>query len=272
MNLFDSLRQRLGGRPRIALPEGRNPIIIAAAERARDFCEPLLLKDDLPQTIELLNRHAADGLVAGIDHTTRNVILSVKHNLGVKADVKTFSSLMVMDFTQRPPLIVADGAVIKRPTADQLIDIIISTNDAAKLILAESPRVAMLSFSTFGSSGEDASITTIQSALKIIRSRRPDILIDGEIQLDEATNPTIAAKKAPTSGVAGRANVLIAPDLNVGNILYKSLEQFGGAHAYGPILLGFNAPVSDLSRGSTVDDVVGAILITAVQADNLHHK
>ena len=129
-------------------------------------------------------------------------------------------------------------------------------NVAAGKLLDDEPRIAMLSFSSFGSGGHDETMEFIQEAIRLTRERHPEIKIDGEMQLDCAINGRIAAKKAPESEVAGRANVLIVPDINAGNILYKSLEQFAGAKVAGPILLGFNKPISDLSRGSTAEDVV----------------
>ena len=160
------------------------------------------------------------------------------------------------EFPDGHRIILGDGATCKNPTDAQLADIIELINDAADRILDEEPLVAMLSFSTMGSGGKDPSMDKIASAMSIIRQRRPDIIIDGEMQLDAAVNPRVGMKKAPDSKVAGQATVLITPDINAGNILYKSIEQFGGAHLAGPILLGFNKPVSDLSRGSTVDDIV----------------
>ena len=140
-----------------------------------------------------------------------------------------------------------------------LYDIILQTHETAEAILAEQPRVAVLSFSTLGSGGSDDSIDRARKVISRIQSENSDIAIDGELQLDAAVNPSIGNKKAPGSTVAGRANVLIAPDLNSGNILYKAMEQFGGFTAAGPILQGFNAPVSDLSRGSTKEDVLAVI-------------
>ena len=162
----------------------------------------------------------------------------------------------VCDFKDGRRYIVSDGATCKNPTVEQLADIVMLAHDAATKILAETPRIAMLSFSTFGSGGKDPSMDKIRETIELVHERRPEILVDGEMQLDAAVNPRIAAKKAPAdSQVAGCANVLITPDINSGNILYKSLEQFAGAKLAGPILLGFKAPVSDLSRGSTVEDI-----------------
>ncbi|MCL2173892.1 phosphate acetyltransferase [Candidatus Saccharibacteria bacterium] len=254
---------------KIVLPEGKNQNIIAAAQRAEQdkICQPILLTSDdaLQPAVDMLAAGQADGMVAGIDHTTRDVILMTRDHVGMLEGNKTFGSLFAFEFPDGRSLIMADGGVTKNPTAEQLADIVILTHDAAKSILTEMPRVACLSFSTFGSGGRDDSITKIQEAIALVKDRRSDIVIDGEMQLDAAVNAEIGKKKAPDSPVAGRANILITPDLNSGNILYKSIEQFGSAHAYGPILLGFAKPVSDLSRGSTVEDVYGCIKIIAAQ-------
>ncbi|MCL2451966.1 phosphate acyltransferase [Candidatus Saccharibacteria bacterium] len=254
---------------KIVLPEGDNPNIIEAARRAKQdkLCEPMLLRGDntLQKAAEMLSAGKVDGMVAGIDHTTRDVILTTRDCVGLLDGNKTFGSLFVFEFPDGRSLIMADGGVTKNPSSEQLADIVIFTHDAARPILDDTPRVAMLSFSTLGSGGRDDSITKIQETISIVKERRPDIIIDGEMQLDAAVNALIGQKKAPDSPVAGRANILITPDLNSGNILYKSIEQFGGAHAYGPVLLGFKKPVSDLSRGSTTDDVYGCLKIIAAQ-------
>jgi phosphate acetyltransferase len=256
---------------RIVLPEGANSDVLAAAKRAQadGLCQPILLDGDdaLAKATAMLASGEADGMVAGIDHTTRDVVLAVRDGIGLAHGTKTFGSLFVMDFPDRDPLILADGGVSKNPSAEQLADIAILTHDAAKNILTETPKLALLSFSTLGSGGRDPSIDKLHEALDLVKTQRPDIIIDGEMQLDTAINPRIGAKKAPDSDVAGHANVLILPDLNSANILYKGLEQLAGAHAYGPVLLGFAKPVSDLSRGSTADDIYGCIAIVAAQAN-----
>jgi phosphate acetyltransferase len=251
---------------KIVLPEGDNSLVLEAAKRAEKdgVCQPIFA-DNLDSAAKMLADGEADGMVAGIDHTTRDVILATRDHVGLAAGNKTFGSLFAFSFPDKRKLVMADGGVTKNPTAEQLADITILTHDAATGILDDTPRVAMLSFSTFGSGGRDDTITQIQDAIKTVRQRRPDIIIDGEMQRDAAVNAAIGQKKAPDSPVAGRANVLITPDLNSGNILYKSIEQFAKAHAYGPVLLGFNKPVSDLSRGSTAADVYGCLKIIAGQ-------
>ena len=151
-----------------------------------------------------------------------------------------------------------------QPNAEQLAAIAMASADSAAS-LGWGPRVAMLSYSTKGSAGGD-SVELVTQALQLVRTERPDISIDGELQLDAAIVPAIGQKKSPNSPVAGRANVLVFPDLDSGNIAYKLAEYLAGGHAYGPILQGFARPISDLSRGSSVDDVIGATLITASMA------
>jgi len=246
---------------KILFPEANNEYIKSAAEAlsSNGICEPILTESDLQTASVSLLDGAADAMIAGIDFTSRDVILSVRDVVGVAEGHNTFSSLFVAKFPDGRTLILSDGATCKNPTSVQLAEIIELTNDAAAKILGETPRIAILSFSTFGSGGKDPSIDKTAETLEMIRNRRPDIIVDGEMQLDAAVNPRVGEKKAAAHGgseVAGRANVLIAPDINVGNILYKSFEQFAGATVAGPILLGFNKPVSDLSRGSTVNDII----------------
>ncbi len=202
-------------------------------------------------------------LVAGIDITTRDMVLACKKVLE-KTD-HYFSSCFVMQKNEEQ-IILADAGVCKNTSTEVLKTIVLQTYETAKTVLKQTPRIAMLSFSSFGSGGEDASLVKIREVIASVRAEHPEILIDGEMQLDAAIDSGVARKKAPNSPVAGRANVLICPDLNSANILYKSLERFGGFTAAGPILQGFGirltdehtvaAAISDLSRGSTVDDVV----------------
>lgn len=240
----------------MVFPEGNNEFIKAAAEKLKDICEPVLLDGNLEGACEILASGEVDAMVAGIDYSSRDVILAVRDIVGVAEGQKTFSSLFVADFPDGRSVILSDGATCKNPTAEQLADIVILNYFAAKKIYDEEPKIAMLSFSTFGSGGKDPSMDKIAETLKIVRERAPGVMVDGEMQLDAAIDPRIGEKKAPESEVAGHANVLIAPDINSGNILYKSFEQYAHAVVAGPVLLGFKKPVSDLSRGSTVEDVI----------------
>jgi len=250
----------------IVFPEGDNPKIIEAVERAKTdgIVIPILLQSNdhencLEDAAKMVANGQADSMIAGIDYTSRDVILTTRDFIGMSG--KTFTSSFIMEFPDGRKLVLADCATCKNPTAEQLADIVLQTSVVAEKVLQTKPKVAMLSFSTYRSGGKDPSIDKIHEALEIIKSKNPDLIIDGELQLDAAMNPEIAAKKAPNSPLRGEANVLILPDLNSGNILYKALEQLAGAKAYGPILQGFNKPVSDLSRGSTVDDIYGVVSI-----------
>jgi len=250
----------------IVFPEGDNLKIIEATNRAKveGVIKSILLHSDkhencLETAARMVASGEADAMIAGIDYTSRDVILTTRDIIGMSG--KTFSSSFFMEFPDGRNLVLADCAMCKNPTSEQLADIVMQTSEIAAKILKTQPMVAMLSFSTHSSGGKDPSIDKIHGALEIIKSQNPDLIVDGELQLDAAMNPEIAAKKAPNSSLRGEANVLILPDLNSGNILYKALEQLAGAKAYGPILQGFSKPVSDLSRGSTVDDVYGVISI-----------
>ena len=249
---------------KILFPETNNDYIKAAAAdlKERGICEPVLEESDMATAGQKVADGIADGMVAGVDFSSRDVILACRDQIGVAgqtdpSEKKTFSSLFVADFPDGRRYIVSDGATCKNPTAEQLADIVILVHAAAVKLLDDTPRIAMLSFSTFGSGGKDPSMDKIAETIRLVRERNPEILIDGEMQLDAAVNERIGKKKSPhASEVAGRANVLITPDINSGNILYKSLEQFAGAKLASPILLGFNKPVSDLSRGSTAEDII----------------
>lgn len=247
----------------IIFPELENPVVKSAIEEYNQenptSAFNAICIENLEEAAEKTAEPDIDALIAGIDYTTRDVVLACKDYLGMPEGVKTFSSCFVLKNDSAKSdslktLILADAGVTKVPTEDQLYDIVLETYETAKKILTDTPKIAMLSFSTLGSA-KDESIDRIKNVITRVRSEHPEIEIDGEMQLDCAINPEIAAKKASSSTVAGQANVLIVPDLNSGNVLYKSLEQFGNYTAAGPILQGFKKPASDLSRGSSVEDV-----------------
>ena len=239
--------------------------------------------DNLEHACAAVKAGVADSMIAGIDYTSRDVILAARDIIGVKnprqLEKPTFSASFIFTKENKAtPLgqsvfILGDAAACKHPSFDQLYDITLQTYETAtkyfKYLNHDStdsalnsfltPRIAILSFSTLGSGGRDETISLSQSVVEKVRETHPEILIDGEMQLDAAINPRVGEKKAPNSPVAGYANILIVPDLNSGNILYKAMEQFGNFTAAGPILQGFNAPISDLSRGSTVLDIVSVI-------------
>ena len=242
------------GDMKIVFPEMDNLIIREAIRRCPEITA--VAANDLTEACQMLERGEADSMVVGIEATSRAVVLACRENITMTG--KYFSSSFVMRRGEEV-LILADGGVCKQPDEEMLTNIVLQTYETARQILRARPRVAMLSFSTFGSGGDDPSITKIQKVIERVEAERPGILIDGEMQLDAAIVPEVAERKAAGSSVAGRANVLICPDLNVGNILYKAMERLGGWTAAGPILQGFKVPISDLSRGSTVEDVVAAI-------------
>lgn len=247
---------------RIVFPEMENEIIREALAQAGSQITPVAATS-LEEACQLVNQGSADALIAGIDYTSREVILACKNHLGMRD--QTFSASFVFSKGQKTEYVIGDAAACKSPTAEQLYEITLQTYQTAKAVLTEEPRLAILSFSTLGSGGEHESIARAKAVLECIHTAHPEIQIDGEMQLDAAVSERVAAKKAPNSPVAGRANVFIMPDLNAGNILYKAIEYFGGYTAAGPILQGFTHPCSDLSRGSTVADVLSVIEVVSKQ-------
>lgn len=239
---------------RIVFPESNNPIIKEAIKRCPEV-EPVYA-ENITAGVEIVSCGEADSMIAGIDHATREFILACRSTNMLEG--KYFTSSFVMEKDGKT-LILADCGACKKINTEILVEIVLQTYQTALKVLDETPTIAMLSFSTFGSGGDDESITMIREVLDYIHKNHPEIIIDGEMQLDAAINKTIAMKKAPNSEIAGNANVLICPNLSAGNILYKGLEQLGGWTAAGPIMQGFKKPISDLSRGSSVEDVVSVI-------------
>lgn len=213
----------------------------------------------------------ADVTFAGIDNTTGDVLLAGQMIIGLKEGISTVSSIGLCDIpgfqgSEGSLLAIGDSAVCTNPDAKQLADIAISACDTVKALLEWEPRCAMVSYSTLGS-GQGELIDKVVEAVRLANEKRPDLAIDGEFQFDAAISPAVAEKKVKReSKVAGKANVVIWPDLNVGNVGVKLIQQFGHADAYGPMLQGFNKVVCDCSRGAPVSEIKGNIVISAVRA------
>ena len=229
-----------------------------------------IVRDPLYFGTMMVKLDDADGMVSGAVHTTGDLLRPGLQIIKTAPGVSVVSSFFIMmvpgsKYGENGMLLFSDCAVNPNPNYEQLAAIAIATADTARNLCKVEPRVAMLSFSTMGSADHEL-VEKVRKATELAKELRPDLLIDGELQLDAAIVESVAAQKAPNSKVAGKANVLIFPDLQSGNIGYKLVQRFAGAEAIGPMCQGFAKPINDLSRGCTSDDIVSVVMLTAVQA------
>lgn len=230
------------------------------------------LKNVLYYGVMMVNEGAADGMVAGACNSSANVIRPSLQILKTKPGTKLVSAFFVIvvpdcEYGENGTFIFADSGLNENPDADAVSEIAISSAASFEQLVGAEAKVAMLSYSTYGSA-KNPLVDKMQEATRLAKEKRPDIKLDGELQVDAAIVPTVAKAKAPGSSVAGDANVLVFPDLNAGNIGYKIAQRLAKAEAYGPVLQGIRKPVNDLSRGCVAEDIAGVVAITCVQAQD----
>ena len=236
-------------------------------EKARET-----LKDNMYFGTMMVKEGDADGLVSGACHSTANTLRPALQILKTAPGTKLVSAFFLMivpncEYGENGIFIFGDSGLVENPTSDELSEIAISSSKSFKQLTGKESKVAMLSYSTYGSAHSDLTEKVIEGT-KLLKEKMPDLICDGELQLDAAIIPEIAASKAPGSPVAGQANTLIFPNLDAGNIGYKLVQRLAKAEAYGPLCQGIARPVNDLSRGCNSDDIAGVVAITAVQAQS----
>ena len=236
-------------------------------EQARE----ILLTNYLYYGVMMVKMKDADGMVSGACHSTADTLRPCLQILKTKTTEQSlYLQFFVMvvpdcDMGENGTFVFADCGLNQNPTSEELAAIAQSSAESFKQLVGADPRVAMLSYSTMGSAKHD-DVTKVQEAVKIAKAENPDLMLDGEMQPDAALVPSVGAAKAPGSQVAGKANTLIFPNLDAGNIGYKLVQRFAGAKAFGPVLQGLAAPVNDLSRGCNAEDIVACVALTAFQA------
>ena len=286
---------------RIALPEAGDPRVVEAAAHLarRSIVRPVLVADaaaatslpapreagveievatDAPplhRAVEMLNDGSVDGVVAGAVHTSADVIRAGLRLVGLRPGVRTLSSCFFMEVDDfrghgAEVLTFTDAGVVTDPDPGRLVEIAREAVRVRRRVVGDEPRVAFLSYSTRGSAG-GKSVRRVRDAVDRFREACPEVVVDGELQADAALIPGVARTKAPGSLVAGEANVLVFPGLDAGNIAYKLVQRLAGALALGPILQGLKAPLNDLSRGASTEDIVYVAAITALMADGSHY-
>lgn len=229
-----------------------------------------LIEEPIYFGMMMLKNGEADGLVSGAAHSTSNTLRPALQILKTAPNTKLVSAFFVMcvpncEYGEHGTFIYGDSGLNQNPNADELSEIAISSAKSFRSLVEAEPKVAMLSYSTYGSAKSELTEKVIE-ATKLVKEKAPDLLVDGELQVDSAIIPEVSKSKAPGSPIEGNANVLIFPDLNAGNIGYKLTQRLAKAEAYGPLCQGIAKPVNDLSRGCSADDIVGVVAITAVQA------
>ncbi len=234
-------------------------------EKARE-----LLKDNMYFGTMMVKQGDADGLVSGACHSTANTLRPALQILKTAPGTKLVSAFFLMvvpdcKYGENGIFVFGDSGLVENPTPDELSEIAISSSKSFKQLTCKEPKVAMLSYSTYGSAHSDLTEKVIEGT-KLLKEKMPDLICDGELQLDAAIIPEISASKAPGSPLKGEANTLIFPNLDAGNIGYKLVQRLAKAEAYGPLCQGIAKPVNDLSRGCSSEDIVGVVAITAVQA------